>query len=92
MSSPSEGQLVNQSFRFTGFIFVRMSTIYLPKSVFSDFRSVSVGGPVHCTTRSIWFRVECPGNIGFPLIISPIMQPKLHTSAALEYFLEPSRI
>ena len=50
MSRPSEGQLVNQSFRLTGFIFVRMSTISLPKSVLRDFRSLRVGGPVHWIT------------------------------------------
>lgn len=43
-------------------------------------------------TLSIWFNVEFPGNIGFPIIISPNMHPKLQTSAGFEYFLDPSKI
>lgn len=43
-------------------------------------------------TLYIWFKVEFPGNIGLPRIIYPNIQPKLHTSAGFEYFLEPSNI
>jgi len=50
------------------------------------------GGPVQVITLYIWLRVEFPGNMGFPIMISPSMQPKLQTSAGLEYFLDPRRI
>lgn len=84
--------LANHSCLGTFFIFDRMSSIYLPNSVLSDFMSVKLGGPVHVRTRSIWFKVELPGNSGRPLMISPIRQPKLHTSTAFEYFLDPNKI
>ena len=91
-SSASGEILVNHYLRFFGLIFVRISNISFPKSVLSDFKSWIPGGPVQVMTLSIWFKVEFPGNIGFPLIISPNMHPKLQTSAGFEYRFDPSKI
>ena len=59
---------------------------------FFGFKSWIPGGPVQVMTLSIWFKVEFPGNIGFPLITSPNMHPKLQTSAGFEYRFDPSKI
>ena len=52
--------------------------------VFKDFNYFDEGGPVHANTFSNWFMVEFPGKSGFPFMISPIIQPKLHISIYLE--------
>ena len=91
-SRASWGQLGSHYFLFLGFILVNKSSIYLPKSVWSDFRSVIDGGPVQVITLYIWFNVELPGNIGFPEIIYPSIHPKLHTSAGCAYLRDPSNI
>ena len=91
-SNPYFEQFGTISFLFNFLILARMSSISLPKSVFRDFKSDRLGGPVHVNTLYIWFKVEFPGNIGLPFRIYPSKQPKLHTSTALVYFLEPSKI
>ena len=91
-SLPEFDMLGNHSCLGTFFIFDKMSNIYFPNYVLKDFMSLKVGGPVQVRTLYIWLRVEFPGNKGRPLMISPIKQPKLQTSTALEYFLEPSKI
>lgn len=36
--------------------------------------------------------MDVPGKIAFPTINSPIIQPTLHISTALVYFVEPNKI
>lgn len=91
-SRASGAILENHYLRFFGLILVKMSSISFPKSVLRDFKSWIPGGPVQVMTLSIWFKVEFPGNIGFPLMTSPSMHPKLQTSAGFEYLFEPSKI
>ncbi len=50
------------------------------------------GFPISYKILSIWLRVELPGNIDFPFISYPKMQPTDHISTAFEYFVEPSKI
>ena len=65
-----------------------------------DSISSALGLPRSSSTLSIWLRVDVPGNMAFPTINSPIMQPNYidyyiptdHISTALLYFVEPSRI
>ena len=52
-------------------------------SEFSEYTSSFDGFPVNDNILSNWFRVEFPGNIGFPSKISPKMHPMLHMSADL---------
>jgi hypothetical protein len=50
------------------------------------YKSTSVlGFPVIYKIRSIWLRVELPGNMAFPIMSSPRIQPTDHISTALEY-------
>ena len=51
--------------------------------------SSGLGFPVSSRTRSIWFRVEVPGNMAFPTMSSPMMHPTDHISTALVYLVEP---
>ena len=51
-----------------------------------------VGLPSNSIILYIWFKVEVPGNIAFPVYISPKMQPTDHISTALVYLEEPSSI
>lgn len=60
----------------------------------SEFRetiSSFWGFPLNARILYNWLRVEFPGNIGFPINISPNIQPMLHMSADLSYVWEPSR-
>ena len=63
--------------------------------------SSALGLPSSSRTLSIWLRVDVPGNMAFPTMSSPMMQPKIilinsiptdHISTALLYFVEPRRI
>lgn len=42
------------------------------------------GWPITLMTFSIWFKVEVPGKIGFPIMSSPKMHPHDHMSTALD--------
>ena len=57
-----------------------------------DSMSELDGLPRSSIICSTWFRVEVPGKIAFPRIISPKMHPTLHMSTAFEYFYDPRRI
>lgn len=48
---------------------------------FKDRISSLEGFPVNDIILYSWFNVELPGNIGFPMIIYPRIQPILHISA-----------
>ena len=50
------------------------------------------GLPTSSKIFSIWFRVEFPGKIDFPLINYPKIQPTDHMSTAFEYLVDPKRI
>ena len=91
-SRASLGQFCSHSFLLIGFIFDSKSSISFPKFVLKALISERDGGPVHVRTLSIWLRVELPGKKGLPFIIYPSMQPKLHTSIAFVYLLEPNKI
>lgn len=69
-----------------GFLRVwRISKIGLFKFTFIDFRSFWEGGPVQHRIFYNWLIVETPWNSGLPLMISAIMQPRLHISIYFEY-------
>ena len=51
-----------------------------------------VGLPNSYIILSIWFKVDVPGNIAFPVNISPKMHPIDHISTAFVYFDEPNKI
>lgn len=57
-----------------------------------DYMSFWAGFPVSSSIRSIWFKVDVPGNRDLPVISYPRMQPTDHISTALEYLVDPNRI
>lgn len=66
--------------------------MFYAKSLSKLSTSSWLGLPVSSNTLSIWFNVDVPGNMALPTIISPRMQPTLHISTALVYFLLPNNI
>jgi hypothetical protein len=48
-----------------------------------DSISYLVGLPINYSIIYIWFNVELPGKMAFPVYISPSMQPTDHISTAL---------
>lgn len=65
--------------------------------LFANGESISsiyliVGLPVNYKILSIWFKVDVPGKIAFPVINSPTIQPIDHMSTAFEYFVDPNSI
>jgi hypothetical protein len=67
------------------------SIIVAALSALRDYSSDRLGLPVKEIILSIWFKVELPGKIGFPISISAKIQPMLQTSADLPYELDPRR-
>ena len=57
-----------------------------------DSISSFVGLPNNSIIFSIWFRVEVPGKMAFPVNISPKIHPIDHISTAFVYFDEPNKI
>jgi hypothetical protein len=57
-----------------------------------DSISFCDGLPISSKILSIWFKVEFPGKVDFPIINYPKMQPTDHISTALEYLVDPSKI
>jgi hypothetical protein len=51
---------------------------------FIDFTSLWLGGPVQLSIFYSWFIVDVPWNNGLPLMIYPIMHPKLQMSISFE--------
>lgn len=72
--------------------------MFIPdKMLFAKGESTSsiyfmVGLPVNSRIFYIWFRVDVPGKMAFPVISYPTMHPTDHMSTAFEYLVEPNRI
>ena len=49
--------------------------MFAAKGLSRDSTSSGFGFPRSSMILSIWFNVEVPGNIAFPMTNSPIMQP-----------------
>lgn len=69
-----------------------LEIILAAKGDYIDSISFWDGRPINYKILSIWFKVEFPGKIDFPIISSPNIQPTDHMSTALEYFVDPSNI
>ena len=65
---------------FCTFIGGSDSIIEYARSLWMDWISSPVGLFVNDKILYNWFNVDVPGNIGFPKISSPIIQPRLHIS------------
>lgn len=59
---------------------------------FKFYISLSVRVPVHINILYSILMPQVPGKRGLPLYISANMHPKLQTSTALEYYVNPSKI
>ena len=70
---------------------LRDPIIEIATSEFSEYTSSLDGLPVKDNILSNWFKVEFPGNIGFPINISPKIHPILQTSADLSYVCDPNK-
>ena len=69
-----------------------LDIIFAANGDYIDSISFCVGRPNNSRILYIWFNVEFPGNIDFPLINKPKMHKTDHISTAFSYFVDPNKI